>query len=60
MWQVGYFAWGGEERGGGEEGAYVVGEPRASGDGVAHVDIVFGGGVGMRPVMVAGIPGFGG
>ena len=39
--QVGYFA--GEERG--EEGAYVVGEPRAGGDGVAHVDVVFGGGM---------------
>ena len=39
--QVGYFA--GEERG--EEGAYVVGEPRTGGDGVAHVDVVFGGGM---------------
>jgi len=32
-------------RRGGEEGAYVVGEPRAGGDGVAYVDVVFGGGV---------------
>lgn len=29
---------------GGEEGAYVVGEPRAGGGGVAYVDVVFGGG----------------
>ena len=48
--QVRVFCWGGKGRGGGEgrgeeEGACVVGEPRAGGDGVAHVDVVFGGGV---------------
>jgi len=32
-----------------EEGAYVVGEPCAGGDGVVHVDVVFGGGVRHAP-----------
>lgn len=46
------------ERGGEgeEEGACVVGEPCAGGDGVAHVDVVFGGGVRHTPGDGGGTP----